>query len=154
MDDVKQCETLFKQLVDVITSVYGNAVTSNEDLIAIGRSVFKPLGNNVIRNCDYDFKRMNGKYGIINIDNGPGIHWCSTFQSGRVITVFDSFDRRIQRLMVEFCTRAKREGYIVKQTKDKNHRREQRDEQSDCGQRCIAWLILSKAMGVEFASLI
>ena len=154
MNDVKRCEMLFKQLVDVITSVYGNAVTSNEDLIAIGRSVFKLLGNNVVRNADYDFKRMNGKYGIINIDNGAGIHWCSTFQRGRVITVFDSFDRRIERLMADFCTRAKREGYIVKQTKDKNHRREQRDEQSDCGQRCIAWLILCKAMGVEFASLI
>ena len=154
MGDVKQCETLFKQLVSMITSVYGNEVTSNEDLITIDRSVFKPLGNNVIRNCDYDFKRMNGKYGIINIDNGPGIHWCSTFQRGRVITVFDSFDRRIERLMADFCTRAKREGYIVKQTKDKNHRREQRDEQSDCGQRCIAWLILCNAMGVEFASLI
>ena len=154
MNDVKRCEMLFKQLVDVITSVYGNEVTSNEDLIQIGRDVFKSLSNHVVRNADYDFKRMNGKYGIINIDNGPGIHWCSTFQRGRVITVFDSFDRRIERLMADFCTRAKREGYIVKQTKDKNHRREQRDEQSDCGQRCIAWLILSKAMGVEFASLI
>ena len=74
MGDVKQCETLFKQLVSMITSVYGNEVTSNEDLIQIGRDVFKPLGNNVVRNADYDFKRMNGKYGIINIDNGPGIH--------------------------------------------------------------------------------
>ena len=37
MDDVNRCEMLFKQLVDEITSVYGNAVTSNEDLIQIGR---------------------------------------------------------------------------------------------------------------------
>ena len=67
MGDVKQCETLFKQLVGMITSVYGNEVTSNEDLITIGRAVFKPLGNNVIRNCDYDFKRMNGKSILIMV---------------------------------------------------------------------------------------
>ena len=104
---------MYKKLVEALESHYDNETKTNTDLIQIGRVIFEPLGNNVIRNADYDFNRMDGEYSIINTDNGAGVHWTSVYQDRHNVYVWDSFGRDIKKLMPEFAKRAKTEGYNI-----------------------------------------
>ena len=61
---------LFYSLVSAIDAVYGSSMKTNIELIDIGAQIFPQLGHNVIRNADYDFEKMKGKYSIVNTDNG------------------------------------------------------------------------------------
>ena len=145
--------SMYKKLVEALVSHYDNETKTNTDLIQIGKVIFEPLGNNVIRNADYDFDKMDGEYSIINTDNGQGIHWLAVYQEHDKVYVFDTFGRDIKKLMPEFHARGKAQGYtIVKANKHYDH--EQKATQNDCGLRSLAWLILAKSKGVRFARLI
>jgi hypothetical protein len=154
MNSVQKCEDLFNSLVSAIDAVYGSSMKTNIELIDIGAQIFPQLGHNVIRNADYDFEKMKGKYSIVNTDNGVGVHWFGVYQKGRVLHMFDTFDRSSMRLVPQFVKRATLAGFTIQDTHDKNHKREQRDEQEDCGIRSLAWLILVYHKGIRFASLI
>ena len=145
--------SMYKKLVEALVSHYDNETKTNTDLIQIGRVIFEPLGNNVIRNADYSFDKMDGEYSIINTDNGQGIHWTAVYQERNNVYVWDSFGRDIKKLMPEFAKRAKVQGYNII-TANKRYDREQEATQNDCGLRSLAWLILAKSKGVRFASLI
>ena len=144
---------MYKKLVEALESHYDNETKTNTDLVQIGKVIFKPLGDNVFRNSDYDFNQMHGKYSIVNTDNGIGIHWVSVYQEHDKVYVWDSFGRDIKKLMSEFCMRARTQGYtIVKANKRYDH--EQETNQSDCGLRSLAWLLLCESKGVKTATLV
>ena len=102
MNSVQKCEDLFNSLVSAIDAVYGSSMKTNIELIDIGAQIFPQLGHNVIRNADYDFEKMKGKYSIVNTDNGVGVHWFGVYQKGRVLHMFDTFDRSSMRLVPAF----------------------------------------------------
>ena len=145
--------SMYNKLVSALTSFYNCNSKTNTELIQIAKSIFKPLGNNVMRNADYDFTRMDGKYSIINTDNGVGEHWVSVYQERNNVFVFDTFGRKINILMPEFEKRARTTGYIVYNA-NKKYEREQKEEQNDCGLRCLAWLILTHSKGIKTVLLI
>ena len=144
---------MYKKLVAALESHYGNETKTNTDLIKIGSAVFAPLGNNVVRNADYDFNRMDGKYSIINNDNGVGEHWLSVYQERHSVYVFDTFGRDMKILMPEFHARARAQGYSIINA-NKKYEHEQEANQSDCGLRSLAWLILAESKGIKTATLI
>ena len=144
---------MYIKLVSALTSFYNCNSKTNTELIQIGKSIFNPLGNNVMRNADYDFTRMDGKYSIINTDNGVGEHWLSVYQDHNNVYVWDSFGRDIKKLMPEFAKRAKVEGYNII-TANKRYDHEQEATQNDCGLRSLAWLILAKSKGIKTATLV
>ena len=144
---------MYKKLVEALVSHFDNETKTNTDLIQIGRVIFKPLGNNVMRNADYSFDKMAGEYSIINTDNGQGVHWISVYQERHSVYVWDSFGRDIKKLMPEFAKRAKVEGYNII-TANKRYDHEQEATQNDCGLRSLAWLILAKSKGIKTATLV
>ena len=144
---------IYKKLINALETHYDNETNTNTDLIRIGEAVFTPLDDNVMRNADYDFKKMDGEYSIINNDNGAGEHWLAVYQEGRSVYVFDTFGRDIKTLMPEFHARARTQGYnIIKANKKYEH--EQGVKQNDCGLRSLAWLILAKSKGIKTATLV
>ena len=144
---------MYKKLVEALESHYDNETKTNTDLIQIGRVIFEPLGNNVIRNADYDFNRMDDKYSIINNDNGVGEHWLAVYQERHSVYVFDTFGRDMKILMPEFHARARTQGYTIINA-NKKYEHEQEANQSDCGLRSLAWLILAESKGIKTATLI
>ena len=144
---------MYKKLVEALVSHYDNETKTNTDLIQIGKVIFEPLGNNVIRNADYDFDKMHGEYSIINNDNGVGQHWLAVYQEHDKVYVFDKFGRDIKKLMPEFAKRAKVQGYNIVKA-NKHYDNEQEANQSDCGLRSLAWLILAESKGIKTAALI
>ena len=145
--------TMYKKLVAALESHYGNETKTNTDLIKIGRAVFAPLGNNVFRNADYEFNRMEDTYSIINNDNGVGEHWLAVYQERHSVYVFDTFGRDMKILMPEFHARARAQGYSIIKA-NKHYDNEQEANQSDCGLRSLAWLILAQSTGVKTATLV
>ena len=144
---------IYNKLINALVTHYDNETKTNTDLIRIGEAVFTPLDDNVMRNADYDFNKMDGEYSIINNDNGAGEHWLAVYQEGRSVYVFDTFGRDIKTLMPEFHARARTQGYnIIKANKKYEH--EQGVKQNDCGLRSLAWLILAKSKGVKTATLV
>ena len=144
---------MYHKLVDALEDHYDNESKTNTDLIQIGKVIFKPLGNNVIRNADYSFDKMDGEYSIINTDNGQGIHWTGVYQYHKKVYVWDSFGRDIKQLMPEFVQRARTQGYDIIKA-NKHYDNEQEANQSDCGLRSLAWLILAESKGIKTATLI
>ena len=112
-----------------------------------------PLGNNVFRNADYDFNRMEDTYSIINNDNGVGEHWLSVYQEHHSVYIFDTFGRDMKILMPEFHARARAQGYSIINA-NKKYEHEQEANQSDCGLRSLAWLILAESKGIKTATII
>ena len=145
--------SMYNKLVSALTSFYNCNSKTNTELIQIAKSIFKPLGNNVMRNADYSFNNMDGKYSIVNTDNGVGEHWVSVYQERNNVFVFDTFGRKINILMPEFEKRARINGYIVYNA-NKKYEREQKEEQNDCGLRCLAWLILTHSKGIKTVLLL
>ena len=144
---------MYNKLVDALESHYDNETKTNIDLVNIGKEVFEPLGDNVMRNADYDFEDMHGEYSIVNTDNGSGIHWTSVYQEHDKVYVFDTFGRDIKKLMPQFAKRAKVEGYNIIKS-NKKYEYEQEVKQNDCGLRSLAWLILAQSKGIKTASLV
>ena len=123
--------SMYNKLVSALTSFYNCNSKTNTELIQIGRVIFEPLGDNVMRNADYDFNRMDGEYSIINTDNGVGEHWLSVYQERNSVYVWDSFGRDIKKLMPEFAKRAKVKGYNIINA-NKKYEHEQEVKQNDC----------------------
>ena len=144
---------MYKKLVEALEDHYDNETKTNTDLIKIGKVIFRPLGDNVFRNSDYDFNRMNNEYSIINTDNGTGVHWVSVYQERNKVYVWDTVGRDNKKVMPEFHARARTQGYTIVNA-NKHYDHEQETNQSDCGIRSLAWLILCESKGVKTATLV
>ena len=76
---------------------------------------------------------------IFNLDkrNQPGSHWCAVVKDKRHYIIYDSFGRTIP-------------------LKQKNNIMTDKDAEQDiteqnCGQRCIAWLVVVAVKGINTA---
>ncbi len=145
--------SMYNKLVSALTSFYNCNSKTNTELIQIAKSIFKPLRNNVMRNADYDFSKMSNHYSIVNTDNGAGVHWVGVYQERNNVYVFDTFGRKINILMPDFVKRARTNGFNVYNA-NKKYEREQKEEQNDCGLRCLAWLILTHSKGINVTKII
>ena len=148
MSGNKKMDAMFRQVVHELEKVYGSGMKTNFDLIEIASHIFPELGQNVIKNMDYNFKHMRGKYAIVNTDNNKGEHWVASYQKGKTLYIFDSFGRPTKTLMPEFYKRAQNEGLKVVDTE---YDAEQLDHQKDCGIRTLAWIIICKHQGIRNA---
>ena len=150
MNSNKKMDAMFRQVVHELEKAYGNGMQTNFSLIEIANQVCPEIGigQNVIRNMDYDFKKMRGKHAIINSDNREGIHWVASYQRGKTIYIFDSFGRPTKTLLPEFYKRAVDAGFKIIDTE---YDAEQLDHQQDCGIRCLAWIIICKHQGIRNA---
>ena len=91
------------------------------------------------------------KYCILNLDksNQPGSHWVAcVLDSNDDIYVFDTYDRIIRKILPII--------YKVKHHRILSGNRSvlQKIDGEDCGQRCIAWLLLVDRYGIDVAKKI
>lgn len=133
-------ESVYKVILRIVEMKMGNDFTMNTQL------------DEYMKDCNYEgylgaFPRTLGleivddlKIGeclIINTKDAPGEHWCALymFPSGNTI-FYDSFGRTFEELF--------RQDDGIGNTEDD---REQELIEQNCGQRCIAWLLLARTVG-------
>jgi hypothetical protein len=92
-------------------------------------------------------KMKNMQSCIINLDDStqPGSHWIALYRTGsRGTIVYDSFGRKASKILFKKAKELKK--YINTESDA-----EQKKIEENCGQRCIAWLLLCEIYGENAA---
>ena len=116
----------YNQYLAAIEQHMGDKTTSEGQLLKVGRLLFGDEFNGVFPADEVDVKR----YGIANLDTSdePGSHWVAIVHIDGFYLFYDSFGRTPW-----------------------DDDAEQAIEQSNCGQRCLAWLVVVHNCGLEKA---
>ena len=83
-------------------------------------------------------------YAIVNTKPAPGEHWCALCYTEPGVLHYDSYGRSHSKLFPG----------KFKKGKDSDKDVEQALDTTECGQRCIAWLLCCHFFGPEVAELI
>ena len=132
----KQIQLFYNELLANLEAALGTGVTSGSDLDRIGRTLFMRKWNGVHAvNEPYDSKGYN----IVNLDESgsPCSHWVAVANGH----VYDSFAR---------CG-------IIGETEDLcagDGDADQNLKETNCGQRCLAWLCVYDSAGLKGANLV
>ena len=130
---MKHSEVLYHKILNIVVDGFHNEITDSIQLNKLAKK-YLPEFQGV-----YASDRIPCKHGyyIINLDRSdePGSHWCGLIR-GKTNYVYDSFGR-VDILPIK----------AVYTERDE----EQLHAEDNCGQRCVAWLILAKHWGVKAA---
>ena len=135
----------FNDLVTFIPSVLPrnpHGGTNSDDLDRLARMQFGDKFKGVFAANTHP-EDMSDGYFIINTDpfQMPGVHWTAVAGTPEGICFYDSFDRKSTQLFPE----------VVLPGTGKNPETAQRIEESNCGERCIAWLVCVSEFGIKAA---
>ncbi len=131
-----------------IQKAMGSKTTTTAQLNSAGRSL---LGGGYKGAWPADLipKLKNKEVAIANLDDskGPGTHWIALAKDKGKIIVYDSFGRKSSKIMPNLhrAKRGKRKG--GKMVIDTELDGEQGKRQSNCGQRCLAALLVYQIYG-------
>jgi hypothetical protein len=151
----KQKERDAEDMFDFIMKKYVYPLTGEKEtyLSDLSKVCRKFLGVKYKGTFPSDFiPRLNDleKYCILNLDRStePGSHWVALAKDGPNTIFFDSFGRKNTKIIpqLEFSGN----GRIVDTDSDAN----QHIDESNCGAKCVAWLIVAEKFGIETAKLI
>jgi hypothetical protein len=143
-------EKLNNKILKKVELKVGNGQTSTTDLNEagnklIGKSFYGAFASDEFRG----FENSRKRFAIMNTESSNsrsgGVHWISLVKLGnRKILVYDSFGRSISR--------------IIKSPKDWNGGKqiitpspdpEQKNSESNCGARCLSFILLFKKVGLN-----
>lgn len=126
---------MFKRALKVITNVLGSGETDSIQLNTIGKELFEDKWNGVFAR-DQVNPNQEGYY-ICNLDTHlqQGSHWTALAVRGPVIYYFDSFARPQRKTL-----KLDDPYHII--ISEKNPRILQNVKEENCGQRCLAWLMV------------
>ena len=135
-----------------IIKVLGNITTTNHQLDPIGKSLFKSQWGGITMSDTFR-KNSTKKYHIVNVDEHrePGSHWLAVYKSPTKIYVYDSLGRKSSKIIPNFVKRIGGQ-YIIDTDLDKEQ--DIYEKEKNCGQRCFAWLMVVKSLGIKKALLI
>jgi hypothetical protein len=133
-------------LTSIIRPLLGNRTTYLTDLDRIAR---KLLGNKYHGTYTSDkIPLLTNKipYCILNVDKSTegGSHWVAIAKDTNYYIIYDSFGRKTTKLIPSIIS-----TYGNGTVKDVDYDVEQKIEELNCGQRCIAWLLLTELFGVH-----
>lgn len=148
-------EEEYNKYLKYVESFIGNTETSSDQLDALGFKILKGYKGAVPR--DKIPILNNNECCIVNTDDskGGGVHWLALASDSKGKQYFyDSFARDYKKLVPEL----RRKTIINSDIKD----REQQDisikgdkkTETNCGARCIAWLLVFQKLGPKYAELI
>ena len=148
-----KAESLFKSILPILESDLGDGITNARQLDSLGRALFKSEWRGV--HAADDIKEAIGDrpagrgYFIANTDvsTGQGIHWMGIYcdeSADRAPLIFDSFGRKTAKALPE----------LRGVGRDTDHDKNQRVAQQDCGSRSMAFLVIAKYWGYDFAALL
>ena len=147
--DEKKALKIYKANLKIVERKVGVNTTWQSDLDKLGRRMF---GSKFVGVFPSDIipKLSNGCYCILNVDksNEPGSHWVALVKRGHRLIFYDSFGRSGKKLIPSLLK--SHNGRLV----DTDSDAEQKILESNCGARCIAWLMLYDEYGLGAACLI
>lgn len=128
---------MFKRALKFVESVMGNGETDSDELEKVGKFLFEDKWVGVFASDEVDPTLQGEGYYLCNLDNHneDGSHWTALAVRGCVIYYFDSF-ARTQRTTL----RLEDPHHVIVQEINPNIVQGARE--SNCGQRCLAWLMV------------
>ena len=138
-------QSLFNELVSFIPSVLvrnPHGGTDGDDLAELGKMQFGDKFKGVFAANTHPQDMSDGFF-VINTDafQMPGVHWTAVAGTPQGVCFYDSFDRKSTQLFPD----------VVLPGTGKNPSTAQRIEESNCGERCIAWLVCVSEFGIKAA---
>lgn len=136
---------LYNSYLRRVHAYAGTKETWTETLNSMGREVFGFKFKGVYPSNRIPSLTAQNPYCIVNIDKSfqKGSHWLAMAYHNGHIYVYDSFGRKTKALIGK---KAWKKNMI-----DTDYDAEQKTNQDDCGQRCIAWLMVFDTLGPEYA---
>jgi hypothetical protein len=122
----------YKQNLTYLQDVLGSGTTNNIELNNVGSYLFGDAFKGVYAS-DEEFVLKKNEMCIINTDDKKGIHWIACYKYNNKTYVYDSFDRDVKTLSKYW----KNKHNWINANKD----RDQSYDESNCGQRSMAFLI-------------
>lgn len=146
----KKAIRIYSGILNSIEKLVGNKTTYLEQLEGHGKKI---LGVNFAGVFPSDkIPRLNDlrKYAILNLDKSTqaGSHWVAVARDGDRTYIYDSFGRD-HRAIIPVLSRSGN-GRIINTDRDA----EQHILETNCGARCLAWLVLIEKYGTDTAKLI
>lgn len=140
-------DAIYKTLLLKVEKKLGNETTFSNDLYNVAKSL---LGNKFSGIFTADKLPRLTKiqpYAIVNLDSSweEGSHWIALAKSGKKIVFYDSFGRPSKSILP--LLKGGSETTIINTEDDA----EQEIQETNCGQRSIAWLLLFDKYGDKIA---
>lgn len=150
IDNEQRAEALYNyMLTNIIYPMIGNKTTYLSQLKRCGIDLFGHSFEGVFP-ADKIPQLNTSKYCILNLDKStePGSHWIAVAKDGDKSYVYDSFGRDFNEIIpsIKFSGN----GTII----DVDDDAEQNVIETDCGARCLAFLLVCEHWGVDMAKLI
>ena len=128
----------YNKVLVKVEKVLGSVSTSDTELLDLCTKLFGQRFKGIY-SFDDTFELKQSEMAIFNLDkrNQPESHWCAVVKDKKNYIVYDSFGRNIS---------LKQKNNIM--TEDDA---EQSVEEQNCGQRCVAWLVVIAVKGIKTA---
>ena len=128
----------YNKVLVKIEKVIGSGSTGDVQLMDLCEKLFGQRFKGVYA-FDDTFELKHGDLAIVNLDTKkqPGSHWCAVVKDRKHYIVYDSFGRDIKLKQ--------------KNTLNTEDDPEQNINESNCGQRSVAWLIVVAVKGIKTA---
>ena len=128
----------YNKVLVKIEKVIGNGSTSDTELLNLFEKLFGQRFKGIY-SIDDTFELKQSEMAIFNLDkrNQPGSHWVAVVKDRKHYIVYDSFGRDIKL----------KQKNIINTEDDA----EQDINEQNCGQRCVAWLVVVAVKGIKVA---
>lgn len=142
-----KAEALYRRILARIEKRIGNTTTDENQLEDVGAELFGPSFRGVFASDRVPRLASDRPYCIANTDREgeAGTHWLAlaVYPSTPNVFLYDSFGRPTRSLVPWI----RGSGKVV----DSDLDAEQRESESNCGQRCLAWLVVFDELGPDAA---
>ena len=135
----EKAEELYENLLGYVETIMRDRdVTTGLQLEKYGRLFFGRKFTGVFAR---DQMPVNFQYMIVNLDNSdePGSHWIACVRDTNQVLVYDSFGRNIPLFVNQINTESDSEQHF---------------QEENCGQRCLAFLLVYDYYGFSIAKKI
>ena len=137
-------------LNNIIIPLVGNKTTYQNELDKIGKLLLNNKFSGVYASDNIPKLDSNKKYAILNLDksNEAGSHWVAVAKHNNNLYIYDSFGRPHTKIIPSLSKSGN--GKILNTELDK----EQEEIETNCGARCLSWLLLFDNWGHKMAQLL
>jgi hypothetical protein len=146
---------MYATALAAVESRLGVGVTTDRQLDVYGRLLFPGNSWGGVHMAD-ERPPLGSKYFIMNVDKRGqgGTHLVAVARgpNGQRL-LYDSFGRTSKRLMPDYYHARPQDGGS-RYVEDADRDVEQADSQANCGQRCLAWLLVADRVGLDAAAAI
>jgi len=140
-------EKIFRRIV---VPLVGNETTYSTELDKAGLKLLGGKFKGIYPSDKIPILNDLKSYAVLNLDksNEPGSHWVAVAHRNGVTYLYDSFGRKASKIIPSLYHSGN--GRVVNTDPDA----EQKIMETNCGARCLAWLLLFDRYGTKMAKAI